>query len=243
MPKIKKKAYASKRRPEEEIRSIVHHVAEFVAARRKQALITASVVLALIVVFSAHALVQSGRDKKASQLLPAALEYYSPAKGVPPDYAKALELYRDIGNKYSGTMSGAVARYYAGNCLVALGRRDEAVAEYRKFLDDYSGHKFLSALVCQRLGYVYADLGNQAEAVKAFERAEALAGPGLATVELARLYERSGKTAEAEKKYKEITEKLPGTRWAFEAMTKVQKPGISPKAPSASPAAEKPAQK
>ena len=84
------KAYAAKRRPEEEMRSIAHHVAEFVAPRRKQALIAASVVLSLIIAFSAYALVQSSRDKKASQLLPAALEYYSPAKGIPPDYGKAL---------------------------------------------------------------------------------------------------------------------------------------------------------
>ena len=38
-----------------------------------------------------------------------------------------------------------------------------------------------------------------------------LIGPGIATLELARLYEAAGNSAEAQKKYKVIADKLAGT--------------------------------
>ncbi len=65
-------------------------------------------------------------------------------------------------------------------------------------------------------------LGKQTEAIKAFEQSEAVGGPGVATIELARLYEASGNTSEALKQYKLAQEKLGGTSWGVEAMGKVQ---------------------
>jgi hypothetical protein len=69
-------------------------------------------------------------------------------------------------------------------------------------------------------------MNKQAEAIQAFEQADTLAGPGIATLELARLYEATGKTAEAQTKYKLIVEKLKGTIWAMEAMTKVPREAV-----------------
>ena len=61
------------------------------------------------------------------------------------------------------------------------------------------------------------------DARKSFEQSEALLGPGVATVELARIYEAAGNKPEAEKKYKTVLDKLIGTSWAMDAMGKVQK--------------------
>ncbi len=80
-----------------------------------------------------------------------------------------------------------------------------------KFVD-----KDLVGLAYQRMGYVYSALGKQSEAIASFEKAEAVLGPGIATVELAKLYERAGNTAEAQKKNKVIAEKLGGTTFAPE---------------------------
>jgi tetratricopeptide (TPR) repeat protein len=106
---------------------------------------------------------------------------------------------------------------------VELGRLDEALKEYQFFVTKYSGEKYLLALAYQRLGYLYGALGRQADAVKAFEQSEALGGPGVATVELARIYESSGNSIESQKKFKIIQEKFGGTNWSVEAMGKVQK--------------------
>jgi tetratricopeptide (TPR) repeat protein len=119
-------------------------------------------------------------------------------------------------------MSAAVAQYYIGNCLANLGQADEALKEYQVFVKTYSDKKFLLGLVYQRMGYIYSMLGKPAEAIKAFEQSDALGTPGVATVELARLYEATGNISEAQKKYKIVQEKLGGSTWSIEAMGKTQ---------------------
>jgi len=89
-------------------------------------------------------------------------------------------------------------------------------------------------MVYQRLGYLYLVRGNREEAVKAFLRAESVGGAGLATAELAGIYERAGNTEEAQKKYKELSEKLPATTLALEAKLKLPPPDL--KAPLSAPA-------
>jgi TolA-binding protein len=84
------------------------------------------------------------------------------------------------------------------------------------------------------MGYVYAAQGKQEEAVRSFSKAENLIGTGMATLELARAYERSGNTQEAQKKYKELSENLPATTMALEARLKLPPPDIkqSPAGPA-----------
>jgi tetratricopeptide (TPR) repeat protein len=166
---------------------------------------------------------KSLEEQKAAPLVAAAYEYYSPAAGANADYGKAITLFRDVQKRYPGTMSGAIAQYYIGNCLVNLERPEEALKEYQAFVTKYSRDKLLLGLVYQRMGYVFSSLGKQADAVKSFEQSESLLGPGPATVELARLYEASGNVPEAQKKYKTIAATLAGTSWGAEATGKIQK--------------------
>jgi tetratricopeptide (TPR) repeat protein len=222
MHTIKKKGYTAKEHSEQEIVTIAHKVSGAFSTYRKQILIAVSAVAALLVILAGYSLMRSSQEKKAAPLVAAAYESYSPSTGAAPDYAKALALFSDIRNKFSGTRSGAIAHYYVGNCLVNQGRMDEALKEYADFAKRYSGEKLLSGLVYQRMGYVYGILGRQAEAIKAFEQSESVSGPGVATVELARLYEVAGDLPESQKKYKAALNKLGGTAWAAEAMGKVQ---------------------
>ena len=234
MHTIKKKGYAAKDHSEQEILTIAHKVSAAFSNYKKQFVIVLSVIAALLVIVAAYSLMRSGQERKAAPLVSEAYEYYNPSSGANPDPAKALALFSDIRKNYSGTRSGAIAHYYIGNCLVSLGRTDEAIKEYGAFVDKYSGEKLLSGLAYQRLGYLYSMLGKQADAIKAFEQSEAVAGPGVATVELARLYEVSGNIPESQKKYKTAMNKLGGTSWATEAMGKVQTIAPVPQ-PSPSP--------
>ncbi|OGW55669.1 MAG: hypothetical protein A2Z46_01595 [Nitrospirae bacterium RBG_19FT_COMBO_55_12] len=77
------------------------------------------------------------------------------------------------------------------------------------------------------MGYAYAAIGNQAEAIKSFEQSELVGGAGLSTVELARLYEHEGRTEESLKKYRTVMEKLQGTQWAADAMTRMRVPAAA----------------
>ena len=232
MPTIKKKGLSVKKQSEQEILTIAHTISAFVSSYKKQFTIAVSTLVALLVIIAGYWLMKSLEEKKAAPLVATAYEYYNPAAGANVDYGKALSLFREVQKKYPGSMSGAIAQYYVGNCLVNLDRPEEALKEYQTVVTKYSSDKLLLGLVYQRMGYVYYSLGKQADAVKSLEQSESLMGPGTATVELARLYEASGNVPEAQKKYKTIVEKLAGTTWGMEAINKVQKIGSVPNPPS-----------
>jgi tetratricopeptide (TPR) repeat protein len=229
MVTIKKRGPAAvKQQPEQEIISLAHKASEFMAKYRKLFTIVVSACAAVIILGAGYFLLRAQQEQKAEPLVAAAYEYYSPANGSAADYGKALELFREIQKKYSGTRSAAIAQYYAGNCLSNLGQPEEALKAYGAFVQNYSGEKFLLGLVYQRMGYAYKASGRPEDARKSFEQADALLGPGAATMELARSYEAAGNKAEAEKKYKVVLDKLGGTSWGIEAMGKVQKTEPAP---------------
>lgn len=223
MPTIKKRSYAAQRQPEQEIRTFAHNVSEFIAAHRKNLTIIISAIAALLILAAGYRIMSSLQEEKAGPLVTSAYGFYSSSQGTGADYAKALLLFRNVQKQYPSTRSGAIAQYYIGNCLANLGRNDEALAEYQTFVAKYGGDKFLLGLVYERMGYTYSAIGKQAEAVKAFERSESLIGPGVSTLELAKLYEAAGNVTGSQQKYKLIADKLAGTTWAMEAVGKVQK--------------------
>jgi tetratricopeptide (TPR) repeat protein len=217
---IKKKVRVSKQTQEQEIATIMHKVTTVLSGYRQQVVIAISILVALLVIAGGYSIMRSADERKAGALFSTAYESYSSSGSQ--DYRKALELFRGIQKKYSGTLSAAVAQYYIGNCLANLGQADEALKEYQVFVNIYSDRKFLLGLVYQRMGYVFRMLGKQTEAIKAFEQSDALGTPGVATVELARLYEAAGNIPESQKKYKIVQEKLGGSVWSIEAMGKTQ---------------------
>jgi tetratricopeptide (TPR) repeat protein len=228
MPKIKKKGSVAKQQTQQEIMTIAHQVTSFMRTYKKQFTAALAVVLAVIVLGAGYTLLRSMQEQKAAPLVAAAHEYYDPSQGTPADYQKALDLFRAVHKKYPNTMSGAIAQYYVGNCLVNLGQRDEAIKEYTSFIQSYASDAFLLGMVYQRLGYVYSGLNRLSDAIKAFEQSEKLNGPGVSTVELAHLYEASGNVLESQNKYKLVLDKLAGTAWSMEAMGKVQKIAPTP---------------
>jgi len=230
MPTIKKRTNAAAKQPEQEIMTMAHMISDFAAKYRKQLTMAVSALAAVLVLIAGFAIVRSQQERKAATLSAVAYNYYGPPNGANADYGKALELFRDVQKQYPGTLSGAIAQFYVGNCLVNLGRPQEALNEYALFLKEYPQRKTLAGFVGQRMGYVYESLGKTDEAKKAFEQSEALLGAGVATVELARLYDASGNKLEADNKYKAVLDKLIGTTWAAEASSRVQK--LAPESPA-----------
>ncbi len=222
MQTIKKRAYAVPKQPEQEIMTLAHTISGFLKKYKRLFISTVSVIAAILVLSAGYVFLQNRQEKKAAPLVAAAYEFYKPSNGTAGDYKKALYLFRDIQKKYSDTTSGAIAQYYVGNCLVSLGQTEEALKEYGAFAKQYTRNKLLLGLVYQRMGFAYQTLGKPDDARKSFEQSETLLGPGVATVELARLYEAAGNMPEAEKKYKVVMEKLAGTTWGMQASSKVQ---------------------
>jgi len=231
MQKIKKKGYASKKQPEQEFMTITHRIYEFMTTYKKYIVLVSSAVVVVLVLVAGYAILRSVQEQKAAPLVAEAYEYYSPADGTTADYQKALTLFRGIQKKYPRTMSGEIAEYYVGNCLVNLGQLNEALTEYQQFIKTHTGEKFLLGLVYQRMGYALLELNKPEDAIKAWEQAESLSGPGVSTIELARLYEATGNILESQKKFKLVLDKLGGTTWAMEAMIKTQKTASATGAP------------
>lgn len=203
---IKKQTYGNVKNTEQEIVGLFHELAAVYERYRKQIQIAATAVLAVLVLSGGYTLYQESRDKKASALLSQADDLYHAAQ---PDYSKAYALFKQVRTDYAGTVSAEIAQYYAGNCLMDTGRTQEAVTEYQGLISR-GGNKEVAGLASQRMGYAYAAMGNTAEALNSFERAETLLGPGVASIEAARLLEATGKTAEAAKKYAAIAGAFPG---------------------------------
>ena len=226
MAKIKKKSVKPLMLPDEEIRSIARSVLEYYHAYQKQANVVFTLLAVALVGVIAFTLVRSGNERKAGLLFAAAYEAYDPGGAGTPNYPVALQRFQDITKQFGSTVNGAVAQYYIGNTLVQMDQYDSALKEYDAFTKKHAGEKVLLGMVYQRMGYAYLRLGKRDEAVKAFSEAEAVSGTGAATLELARLYDRMGNSQEAQKKYKELSEKLPATTWAMEAKLKLPPPDL-----------------
>jgi tetratricopeptide (TPR) repeat protein len=223
MPTIKKRSNAESKQQEQQIVTLAHRANDLIANYRKPFTLAVATVVILAVLWGGYSFFRSQQEQKASPLVAAAYEFYRPSLGAPPDYGKAIELFRKAHAAYSGTQNGAIALYYEANCLADSGKSEDAVKTYQDFTREYGRDTFVLGLVYQRLGYVFMQLGKADESRKAFEQAEALLGPGAATVELAKQYEAAGNQIEAEKKYKTILDKLGGTSWAMDAFGRVQK--------------------
>lgn len=237
MPKIKKKA-KSLMQPQDEIKSMAHNVSDYYQIYQKQFNLAITVIVLALAVTVVYSFVRSGNEKKAGQMLSAGYDAYNPGGGAPANYPQALQRFQDIVKQYGGTVNGAIAQFYMGNTYVQMGQPEAALKEYESFIHKYSSEKFLLGLVYQRMGYAYLAMGKQDEAVKAFAQAEAIAGMGPATLELARLYDRAGKSEEALKKYKDISDSMPSSAWAMEARKKLPPPdlGLPKPAQPAAPA-------
>jgi len=225
MPKIKKKAKALMQQ-DAEIKSIAHNISDYYQVYRKQFSLALAAIVLVIAGTLVYTFLQSGNEKKASSMLTAAFDAANPGGGAQPNYPLALQRFQDIVKQYGGTVNGAIAQFYVGNTYVQMGQPEAAIKEYDTFIKNNAKEKLLLGLVYQRMGYTYLAMGKHDEAVKAFGQAEALAGTGPATLELARIYDRKGNIQEALKKYKEINDNLPSSAWAMEARAKLPQPAL-----------------
>lgn len=223
---IKKKTAKGSLSPQEEIQSITHTITDTYDAYRQPANVVLTLVAIVLAVGVIWSIVRSNNEKQAGQLLSAAYDAYSPGGGAPANYPLALQRFQDVVKQYGGTVSGAIAQFSVGNVYARMGQPESALKEYDAFVKKHGGEKFLLGLVYQRMGYAYLALGRKDDAVKAFGQAETLAGTGPATYELARIADASGDIVDAQKRYKEISEKLPSTGWAAEARVKVSPPDL-----------------
>ncbi len=185
---------------------------------------TASIVLGLLILvvagyFGYRHYITGPKEQEALDKSFKAEEYYRMdsvalalnGDGVNPGFIRIAE-------KYSGTPSGNLARFYAGVCLIKLNQNDKAV----KYLKDFeTSSKPVQQRAYKLLGDAYGDMGKPAEAFDYYKKAahyfeedqmataDALFSAGYLAQHML------NKSDEAITLYKELKEKYPRTPQGF----------------------------
>jgi len=145
-----------------------------------------------------------------------------PAGTYPSDRARleaALPKFQAVYAAYPGSAAGYVAQYRAASALVALGRADEALAQYRAVSEQAGG--VMAAMA--KLGMADAQLtaGRFDDAVAGLKALVANPGDDLPTdgvlMQLGRAYRLAGKTSEARQSFQRVVDEFPTSVYATEA--------------------------
>ncbi|HEY5627018.1 MAG TPA: tetratricopeptide repeat protein [Nitrospira sp.] len=133
---------------------------------------------------------------------------------------QAIAQYREIADKYPRTPTAPLALFHLGNVLVQAKDLPGAIEAYQRFMLLYADHAALTALVQQRLAYVYLEKGDRDRAAKAFTAI--VDNPGAlnkdqALFELARLEEAQSRPEGALAHYQELIKTYPNSPYTSEA--------------------------
>lgn len=130
--------------------------------------------------------------------------------------------------EYSGTETGNLARFYAGDCYLRTGDFNNAISQLKEFS---TSQKQVQARAYKLLGDAYSELGKTDEAISYYKKSSAhfpedLYNSAEALFFAAALADKSGKTNEAIELYKEVRDKFPNTIPANESDKYLAKLGI-----------------
>lgn len=239
MPKvIKKKPVKKKTVQEEDVKSAALHAVEKIRTRQKQVIIAASALAVIVIMYAGYAVYSSSMSSKAYAFEKEAYAYYyaeKPNESMPEAdrWKKALELYK----KSIDAKPTPTSLYYAGNCYYNLKDYDNAIKEYTRFADKFSGDKGVLPLVYQKLSSAYFKTGQKDKALDVLGKL-AKVNNGIfkdtAMILEARYYDSAGEKEKAQERYRSIVSDFPSSPWSAEATSmvaaeKAKKGDASPK--------------
>jgi predicted negative regulator of RcsB-dependent stress response len=198
--------------------------------------IVPAVVAALVVIAGAsgYFVWRKGQADKAGALLGTAMAI-SQAQIAPPstlpgaaqspgtyptDKARseaALKAFQEVVSSYPSTQAAVAARYRAAGELLALGRAAEAEREYRAVAAD-GGAAVYQTMAQMGLAEALAAEGKADDAIKTLtdlsgQRDSVVPVDGV-LMQLAQMYEHSGKTQEAKATFKRVVDEFPDSGYA-----------------------------
>jgi tetratricopeptide (TPR) repeat protein len=118
---------------------------------------------------------------------------------------QALEMFKNVVEKYPKTKTGTASLYYSGNCSLTINNYDDAIDYYNQFLKKSDkSFVYLRALAYEGLGYAYEEKGEFTKAIEWFEKQKNEGKDvdiSVALLNIARCQELSGDKAAACKSY------------------------------------------
>ena len=225
MPRaIKKKASKKNIQTETEIRDALGNIKDTLKKRQKTVLIYSLIGLSAVLVFAVILFYQYTEGRKSHQLETSAYNTYynlGQQKNMSKEeqYQKALDLFKQA---YSKRKSPRVLLFIASS-YVELGKYDDALKTLTDFTKKYSNARSLLPLAYKEMAAVQLLKGDKEAALKTLDTLykSGTILQDYALVEAGRILEKDGKKEEAAAKYKELTEKFPGSPFLEEAKTKL----------------------
>jgi len=173
---------------QDKIHDAIEHGAEAFYLHKQVTLAVLLLVLAGAVAYGSWTVYHDRQTAAATAQLNVAMKAYSGRIGGAPDpqdpsevsykdeterSQDALNKFNAVANKYSGTLPGKQARYYAALCLEDLDRQNQAMEELKKLSS--GSDKELANMAQYQMGVIYSRTGKPDDAAKIFrELAEKL---------------------------------------------------------------------
>ncbi len=184
-------------------------------------------IVAAIVVLVVFLKNRSDNDQKASSDLGKVISIYDLAANDPAQYKVAINGQPEKGiiglkaivDKYSGSQSGELARFYLANAYYRTGQIDDAMRQY----DSFSGSvPILKSSVSAGLGECYEAKHEYAKAAERYESAAGLLSSNDSQLPdflraAGRCYGEAGEKEKAITLFKRIKKEFPATAAAREA--------------------------
>jgi TolA-binding protein len=212
---------------QDRIHDAIEHGAEAFYLHKQITLIALLVILAGAVAYGSWTVYHDRQTAAATVALDAAMKAYDGRIGGAPDpqdptdvsYADetarandALNKFNAVASKYSNTIPGKQARYYAALCLESLERHNQALEDLKKLAS--GGDKELASMAQYQVGVIYARTGKPDDAAKVFrelaDRRSIFVPRPVALLELANVL-RQNNPKEAANVYQQIKKEFPDT--------------------------------
>lgn len=210
---------------------VIQRAKDFLTRRQRPLMIISTIIILLAGGYLGYKyFILQPKEEKAQDALFKAEEYYrmdslrialnGDGSVLNPGLLKVID-------KYGGTKSGNMAKYYAGVALLRTGDFQRAI----KFLEDYkSKNKQSQTRAYKLLGDAYSETGNNEKAISYYKKAAAHfpedeVNASEALYFAASLSERTGDTGQAIELFKELRDKYPA-QWGDEAEKYLAKLGI-----------------
>ena len=212
---------------QDKIHDAIEHGAEAFYLHKQVTLAVLLLVLAGAVAYGSWTVYHDRQTAAATAQLNVAMKAYSGRIGGAPDpqdpsevsykdeterSQDALNKFNAVANKYSGTLPGKQARYYAALCLEDLDRQNQAMEELKKLSS--GSDKELANMAQYQMGVIYSRTGKPDDAAKIFrelaEKHSIFVPRPVALLELANVL-RQNNPKEAANVYQQVKKEFPDT--------------------------------
>lgn len=225
MPRpIKKKVRKKDIGSEVEIQDTLHDFREKLREKKKTVFVYSVIAISAVLVFAVIFFYQYTAEQTSRRIETSAYNaYYNLYQQKNMTNQERYQLALDLFQQAYGKRKSPRVLLYIANSYYELGNYDDAMKTLNDFTKKYKTAKDLLPIAYQKIAAIQLIKSDKKAALETLD-ALYKSGPlfqDYALIEAGRILENDGKVPEATAKYKELTEKFPGSPFAEEAKAKL----------------------